>query len=121
MTFLKKKLFIFILVTAVVSIVAFAILPVKRSGAILPFGGQITAVRFCGCSANVRITVGPPVGGVFIYQPGATVLYEYGQILRSGPWVLGNWSPGGACLIPSGKGCATLPSQGTMIQVGTSL
>lgn len=88
------------------------------------FGGRITAIRYCICSANLEVTVGPPSGGVFIYQPGASMLYAYYQIFRPGAWVLGSYSPGGSCvqLIPgTPPWCLPYPAMGTITQAGTSL
>lgn len=92
----------------------------KQAEAIIPFGGKITKVSYCPCSGNYLITVGLPVGGQFIYQPGVTIVYAYVQITRRGVWVLGNWMPGGVCL--SGKSCSPKGFPlGTIEQVGTSL
>ncbi len=90
-----------------------------------PFGGLSYFVFTCTCSNNFAIyfddlTISPPVGLPLIYQPGATILYEFGNILSEGTWILGTWQPGGACLYHVGKICAILPTEGTMYMVGTS-
>ena len=85
------------------------------------FGGQIEYVQYCTCSLNILLTIGPPVAGEFLYQPGGSVLFPYGQVYRTGPWTLGTYAPGGVCAIYIGTGCSTLPTNGTMSVVGTSI
>lgn len=90
-----------------------------------PFGGQITYVFVCNCSGNYAIyfqdlTISPPITLPLIYQPGVTILYPYYKITSIGSWILGTWQGGGSCRYYVGKGCATLPTQGTMYMVGTS-
>ncbi len=119
--FLKNKIAILIIFLAAVFAGAFMLLPAKQSSAIVPFGGPILNVTYCTCSGNILLTVGPPMGGRYIFQPGASTLFPYGQVYRPGPWVLGTYAPGGVCTVFAGKGCAPLPSFGTIIQVSTSL
>lgn len=88
--------------------------------ALLPFGGFVNYVQYCTCSMAIASVVGPPVGGTFVYAPG-TVTYAYGQVYRSGVWLLGNWTPGGVCLFYAGVGCGTFPVWGRMSEVATSL
>lgn len=94
--------------------------PVVVAG--IPFGGLILNVFYCNCSFNLAVVVGPPVGGVYMYQPGASLIYAYYQIFRSGPWVLGTFVPGGACMQYVGFGCSpmVIPT-GTIVTAGTSL
>lgn len=88
----------------------------------IPFGGFVSFVEWCSCSGNAIVTVGPPRGGRFLYQPGATQVFEFFQIPRVGVWLLGNYSPGsGVCLQGAGKICIPIPHQGTITIVGTSL
>lgn len=95
---------------------------IKPSKAVLQFGGQITSVFYCPCSANLAIVVGPPSPGVFMYQPGVSMVYAWYQIFRPGPWVLGTYTPGGACMMFIPYGCAPMAApMGTITQVGTSL
>ncbi|HAT68243.1 MAG: hypothetical protein A2481_03840 [Candidatus Yonathbacteria bacterium RIFOXYC2_FULL_47_9] len=94
--------------------------PVVVAG--IPFGGLITYVFYCNCSFNLAVTVGPPVGGIYMYQPGASLIYAYYQIFRSGPWVLGTYVPGGACMVYVAVGCSpALVPTGTIVTAGTSL
>ena len=86
-----------------------------------PFGGMSTAVFYCNCSFNFRIMVSPPVGGTFMYQPGATILYQYGQIYRTGVWLLGLHSGSASCLIYVVKGCSNIGTHPLMYMVGTSM
>ncbi|HEX9609125.1 MAG TPA: hypothetical protein VGA06_02870 [Candidatus Paceibacterota bacterium] len=85
-----------------------------------PFGGRSLAVEFCNSGAV--ITVGPPVGGRFYYQPGATRVFAHYQIVRPGVWLLGTrTNTPGVCFISLGKSLITLPYQGIINIVGTSL
>lgn len=93
-----------------------SIIPIFR-----PFGGRVYAVTWCTCSSGVVIYVGPPKGGPYLYLPGFTRVYEYYQIPRVGPWVLGNYVPGPVCLVVAGKTCAVIPHQGAITIVGTSI
>lgn len=118
---IKRKLFVISIISILVLVISFTIFPAGESQAIIPFGGQIKSVFYCTCSNNILLTIGPPNGGSLIYQPGGTRLYAYGQVFRPGPWTLGNYSPGGACLVYVGVGCAAIGSQGTIKSTGTSL
>jgi hypothetical protein len=91
-----------------------------------PFGGMSAYVFFCTCSMNIAVTVvdlnvSPPAMLPLIFQPGASILYPYGQIYRSGVWTLGLWRPGGVCTYWVGKSCMTYPTSGTISMVGTSM
>lgn len=86
-----------------------------------PFGGLNLNTWFCSCSMNFRIVVGPPVGGIYMYQPGVTVLYPYFMVLRPGAWLLGLWGPPVACVEFVGKACAPTGAFPLMIIVGTSI
>lgn len=89
----------------------------------LPFGGLVGFVQPCTCSCGAVVVVGPPVGGSFLYCPGITQVFAYYQIPRPAVWLLGLYTPGGACLIWAGKLCVPAPIQpmGTIIMTGTSL
>lgn len=50
-------------------------------------GGKILMTEVC-CN-GVKITVGPPKAGIFLYMPGVSKLYSYFNIFTPGPWVLG--------------------------------
>jgi hypothetical protein len=87
----------------------------------LVFGGFVTFSYYCSCSGNFLIYVSPPRGGQFIYQPGATRMFAYYTLPRSGIWVLGDYFPYGVCLQYAGYTCTTVGApQGTMNMVGTS-
>jgi len=91
-------------------------------GAGVSFGGMITAVTYCTCNFNILLTIGPPAGGVFVYQTGASMTYMYGQVYRPGPWTLGLYTPGaGICMMYAGVTCTQYPSTGMITMIGTSL
>src|SRR3989344_6226712 len=70
-----------------------------------PFGGRIISVFPCACSGTLLVKIGPPVPGVFVFQPGVTKLYQYFQ-LHPPVWTLGLFAPGlGVCLEPCPTGC----------------
>ncbi len=116
---LKRKLFLFLIIVAFTAGVSFYF-SVNKSSAVLPFGGPITGTFYCTCSANLLISIGPPNPGVFIYQPGGTLLDFYGRVWSPGANALGLFSPGGVCLVYVVVGCAPIPTEGTMIEIGTS-
>jgi hypothetical protein len=110
---------LFILVADIVFIVGHE--PREAIAQANPFGGQSTNVYYCNCSFNYRIMVSPPVGGTFMYQPGATTLYQFGQIYRTGVWLLGLTGGSVSCMVYSGKSCTTLGTYPMMTMVGTSM
>ncbi len=83
-----------------------------------PFGGRVTSVTYCSCSLNFLISIGPPLGGLFIYEPISTILHDYKMILRPGAWTVGNASFGGVCR--TAYYCTPIPAMGTIKRVGTS-
>ena len=50
----------------------------------------------CNCSGNYALP-SAPVGGTFMYQPGATIVYQYGMITSHGVWILGTYT-GQSCV-----------------------
>lgn len=119
---IRKRPFVLVLVSIFFLFVVSFGFWIKSSKAIIPFGGPILNVFYCPCSANLAVVVGPPSPGVFMYQPGSTIVYAFYQIFRAGPWVLGNYTPGGACLMFIPYGCAPIAYPlGTIMEVGTSL
>jgi len=121
MTFSNKKILILfvVIVTVLLSLFAFLLLQAQSPNF---FGGFVTTSIYCTCSNNFLLTIGPPVGGQFIYQPG-TPQYPYHSLPRAGVWALGLYSPGGICLMFVGKGCSPFGAPiGTITPiVGTSL
>ncbi|MES2986197.1 MAG: hypothetical protein V4686_03690 [Patescibacteria group bacterium] len=89
----------------------------------LNFGGQTTVMVPCTCSGNILLYVKDVRGPVLplIYQTGVTMLYKWYQP-RSGVNALGQYVPGGVCLVYAVTGCVAggVPV-GTMIQLGTSM
>ena len=105
--------------------VVFLFIPAQESKAIPalpPFGGPILSVFYCACSGNILLFLGPPSSGTYVYQPGLSVTYPYGQVYRPGPQTLGGFIPGaGICLVPTPLGCPPIPSVGMITQIGTSI
>lgn len=91
----------------------------------LPFGGFSLSVFPCLCSFNLLITYAPVNAAppMLIYQPGATILYLFGQIFRPGVWLLGLYGPPVACIIPisSPPWCVPMAVAPMMTMVGTSM
>lgn len=85
-----------------------------------PFGGRALFVE--ACHLGVVVTIGPPVGGKFYYQPGVTREFLYHQTARPAVWDLGTRTiTPGTCIIGFGKGGPIVTYQGVMTMVGTSL
>ncbi|OGZ08518.1 MAG: hypothetical protein A3C93_04040 [Candidatus Lloydbacteria bacterium RIFCSPHIGHO2_02_FULL_54_17] len=120
-----RRLLIVPLIVLFVAASAFALFPTSaeaQSPPYIPFGGLSLSVIWCICSFNLWIMVGPPRGGSFIYQPGATILYLFGQIFRPGVWLLGLASPTPIpCVQYVGISCAPIAMGLPMLIVGTSM
>lgn len=85
-------------------------------------GGPIIKITYCTCSKVFGITVGPPVGGNFIYQKGVTTVYQLGMLIPKS-WVLGLAVGKMACMQIAGTGCVpdpSIPFGALMKIVGTS-
>lgn len=110
-----------LLVFALVALIVFVVPMGRTVRASSPFGGMVTSVFYCSCSNNFRLTVSPPVGGTFMYVPGATIVYEYHRIPVAGVWLLGLYGSSAQCLVPALKGCMTLGSHPMIEMTGTSM
>lgn len=110
------------LLASVFFIMAFFGIWVKSTGALLGFGGQIEYIRYCTCSGNELVVLGPPTPGVYSYIPYASYVYLNGPPYHPGQWTLGAYTPGGVCL-QLYEECGPDPMQpkGTIMSVGTSL
>lgn len=102
-------------------LIAFAALPFlfwpKPAGAFLGFGGRI--LNITPCANGLLLIIGPPRPGLFMWMPG-TLTFAWYQ-LRPGPWALGSFVPGGACVCPNGCcHCGAIPALGTITMIGTS-
>lgn len=85
----------------------------------LAFGGRVLWVEPCTCSAGAAIAVGPPRPGYFLFQPGISVLFSFYAFVPAN-YVLGTYIPGGVCLTGIPPACATVPTLGTVVLMGTS-
>lgn len=93
-------------------------------GASLNFGGRVSRVTYCTCSASLMLDINDVRGQMIslIYQPGATILYSNYNIYGTGQNVLGNYNSGGSCMVYHGEDCTAEGSpSGTMSQIGTSM
>ncbi len=97
-------------------------IPASAQSLGIPFGGPITLTFYCTCSMGIALTIGPPVGGTFVFQFGKSIPYAYGQVYRPGPWTLGTWTTGGECefYVPPAE-CVSYPVMGVIDKIGTSL
>lgn len=120
-----KKTFAYIIISTLIFAAVFfaASLPKSQAqSAALGFGGLITQVTYCTCSGNILLWIGPPSSRSFLFQPGLSVLFIYGQIFRAGPYTVGTYSPGGECLVDDGEDCSSRPvTGGTIRTIGTSI
>ncbi|OGN08676.1 MAG: hypothetical protein A3J46_01710 [Candidatus Yanofskybacteria bacterium RIFCSPHIGHO2_02_FULL_41_11] len=89
-----------------------------------PFGGRITLVVPCTCSippTMLKITVGPPMGGSFLFIPKVSTLYKFYKLLPPS-WTLGLSAGRRECLVGLPPACTSAGFGGTIIRmVGTSL
>ncbi|OGN21671.1 MAG: hypothetical protein A2915_04575 [Candidatus Yanofskybacteria bacterium RIFCSPLOWO2_01_FULL_41_34] len=88
------------------------------------FGGRIILIIPCTCSVPptmLKITVGPPKEGSFIYIPGISTLYKFYKLLPPS-WVLGTSLGRRECLVGIPPACFPAGAGGTIIKMtGTSL
>lgn len=82
-----------------------ALVDAAKSGSLIdgPFGGPIAVIRPCYNFSAFQVIVGPPVGGSFIYQMGASFSYLNGPPFRVGQWLLGMILGTSICDIDPGK------------------
>lgn len=86
--------------------------------AFLPFGGRV--IQYIPCANGIWFGVGPPKPGTFMFMPGISQLFRMFSLLP-GVNVVGNATPGGACVCPFGN-ClrGAIGAQGTVRLIGTS-
>lgn len=129
--FRKRKIVIAMTISLLLISGAFFVREVPAQIITFPFGGKILSAKKCTCLSepfyfwSELIIVGGPRGGNFLYHPILSKLFEYKQIRKKGPWVLGNYLPGvhicmkqkffGGCKPVKGS-----PAQGMITIVGTS-
>jgi len=90
----------FLAVVAII-LVAFFI-PASGALAIGPFGGDI--IVLFPCVNGLKITLGPPTPGFYMYVPGTSFSYLYGPPSHPGQWLLGLSGPPLVCLVPCSSG-----------------
>jgi len=110
-----KKSFLYLIFGIIFLSFIFAAKPVD---ALLGFGGRI--LYTVPCVTGMLVAIGPPRPGLFMWMPG-TLTFSWYQQWRPGPWALGTYFPGGACVCPYYQCWAgAIPALGTMIMIGTS-
>lgn len=118
-----KKIILFSFAIVLILFSLFFVLKYTRGVVGIPFGGKVISAIPCPCSGSFLLTLSPPTAGQYIYYPG-TQRYLNFNLPQIGVWAVGLYTPGGICLIPSGKsGCAPLgvPIGTITPTVGTSL
>jgi hypothetical protein len=117
-----RNMLIALAVSLVMILVAFVVVgKPKHAIAGVPFGGRSMGVYFCNCSWNFLITVSGPMGGEFMFQPGGSILYPYGQIYNPDVWLLGLAEGGSSCMEFAGKTCIPVGAGPVITMVGTSM
>jgi len=112
-----KQFRVFVSIILLALIIIFWVRPAEAAGMPLNFGGRILGL--ITCADGFLLTIGSPKPGLFMWMWG-TPTFAWWQI-RVGPWVLGNYSPGGVCVCPYGCcECGAIPALGTIIMIGTS-
>lgn len=117
---LNKRFIISCAIAILFILIALFSVGMKRSNAMLGFGGRIVSVIPCPCSFNLAVTVAGVKGGIFSFEPGS-LPFAWWQIFRPGPWAKGSYVPGNVCLWFIPYGCAGIPTMGTILDVGTSM
>lgn len=123
---MKKRIVTFIILIAVIVGGLFFNHPPMANAQALPFGGFVSWVLPCTCSASFWMMMVPfyspvPMAGALVYMPGAAMVYANYVIPSPGVWLLGDYIPGvQACYIIIPYGCMVIPSMGVIRQVGTS-
>ena len=104
---MKKIIIITIIIILGVIGVVFGYYSFSSAQSPLIFGGVVLNSQYCSCSGNFLLTLSAPTPGQWVWYPG-TPQFANMQLPRMGVWSLGLYTPGGACLGPSGKGCAPI-------------
>lgn len=83
---------------------------------VIPFGGRRLFSFFCKASLNWMIVVSPlpPSYAVLLSYIPKTQLFASYNIPIAG-WLIGTYSPPGACLVPVGPFIVTIPTEGTIL------
>ncbi|MEK7642003.1 MAG: hypothetical protein AAB365_03365 [Patescibacteria group bacterium] len=92
-------------------------------GGLQNFGGRVNRVTYCTCASSIMLDINDVRGQTVsvIYQPGASRIFSNYNVYGTGQNVLGNYSPGGSCLVYHGEDCTPEGSpSGTIYQIGTS-
>lgn len=106
----------------VISIFLFFFAP--HNAEALSFGGRVVSIIPCTCQiGGIAIYVAmpkPPYVGMFLWQLPITRPYLW-YVPYPKVAILGNYIPGGICMVGAPPVCVPIPLLGTITQVGTSL
>jgi|GEM_PF-1566971 len=96
-------------------------LPSQATPVGIPFGGMITGfLPFCTRPFGASLLfVSPPRAGDYLYVPGVSVLFANFKPFP-GSWTVGNFVPGGVCVIGFCPFCVVIPATGVITMFGTS-
>lgn len=87
---------------------------------VLPFGGFSDFVIYCTCSGGILHYIYDARGYVspLVYEAAET--YSQYQVYRPGVSMIGQYTPGGVCLVTATPTCTSIAATGFMTMVGTS-
>ena len=93
-------------------------------GGVMNFGGMVSRVTYCTCSTSLMLDIndvrGQPIS--LVYTPGVSILYADYNIYGIAQNVLGDYVPGGQCMVYHGEDCTPEGApRGTIKQIGTSM
>ena len=83
------------------------------------FGGKILTVIPCTCTRSLLLIVGPPKGGLFLYVPGLSRLYQNFSLIP-GRWILGTSIGKAPCLTGFPPVCIPTGSGAIIRKIGTN-
>src|SRR3989338_6615195 len=111
--------------TVIILVLTVLLFAFSANAALLPsnylggsFGRRIKSIVICTCSFSLKITVGEPKGGTFIYFPFTSRLYRnYSPV--TGRYVLGTSIGRAPCLQIAGSSCVIQGYGSVIMKMGT--
>ena len=86
---IKRILIVFIVVVTLIA-------PIANAG--IEWGGQVQRVHACWNNV-IFTTVGPPIGGNYMWAPGVTRTYGNGAPSHPGQWLMGLYGAPYFCIV----------------------